>query len=112
MANEEPRLQGRPSTADEYVKLIDDVIVEIEEMRACIDFDVEDAGSTLTFLEPLEESLKGLRANMVAGDYQFENKDLPFMPLVNRFRSKLPCAHSLALINETHRYGLDIDSRD
>lgn len=100
----------RPKTAEEYVKLVDDAIVEVDELMACIEFEMDDPGDRLRIIEPLLSSLKALRASMADGSYQFENKDLPFMEVANRMSSQLPFSELLASINETHRNGLNIES--
>lgn len=98
----------KPKTAEEYVRLVEQAIVEVDELRASLEYDMEDAGSTLGFLEPLAESLRKLRASMADGSYYFENADLPFMAIANRNRRHIPFVDLLALINDTHRNGLDI----
>lgn len=99
----------RPKTAEEYVKLVEAALDELDELTASYEFDVEDAaGGAIAILEPLKESLRKLRASMADGSYYFENKDLPFMTMVNRYHRAIPCTDVLATINKTHREGLDI----
>ena len=103
----------RPQTAEQYVEMIEQAIVEVQEMRASLEYDMEGADAQQdTILEPLERALTQLRQSMADGDYHFENKDLPFMDLVKRYRSKLPIAELLATINRTHREGLDANGED
>ena len=47
---------------------------------------------------------------MTDGSYIFGNDNLPFMEIVNRNRGRIPFADLLAMINKTHKEGLDIDS--
>jgi hypothetical protein len=50
---------------------------------------------------------------MEDGSYHFENKDLPFMPIVEKENEKsLPFKFLLRRINETHRYGLEVEADD
>jgi len=100
----------KPKTAQQYVDMVDQAIVEVDEFIACLEFDMEDPGDQLNILNPLLQSLRDLRASMADGSYLFENKDLPFMEVANKLNTKLPFAHMLALINDTHRNGLDIDT--
>lgn len=102
----------RPRTADAYVDMVNQAIVEVEEMQASLEYDVEEEGQRFTFLPALHEALQDLKKTMADGSYVFENKDLPFMPLVNRFRTRLPFAELLATINRTHREGLDVEGED
>lgn len=98
-----------PKTAEEYVRLVDQAIIETEELRACYEYDMDDPGTHLRYLEPLEQMLRELRAQMAEGSYQFGDEDLPFMDIVNKQKEKLPFSHLLAVINHTHRNGLAID---
>lgn len=102
----------RPQTAEQYVEMLEQAIVEVQEMRASLEYDMEGEGQLDAILAPLEEALNQLRQSMADGDYHFENKDLPFMDLVKRYRSKLPIAELLATINRTHREGLDAEGED
>ena len=102
-------LISKPKTAEEYVKLVEQAVIEVSELRASLEYDMEEEGQRYAFLEPLEQEVRRLRASMADGSYQFENKDLPFMVIVNRFKSRIPFSDLLATINRTHREGLDID---
>ena len=100
----------KPKTAQQYVDLIDQAIIEVDEFIACLEFDMEDPGDQLRILNPILQALRDLRASMADGGYEFENKDLPFVEVANKLNTQLPFSHLLKLINDTHRYGLDIDS--
>lgn len=102
----------RPKTAEAYVHLIDQAIIEVDEFMACLEFDMEDPGDQLRILQPLLQSLRDLRQSMRDGSYIFEQKDLPFMEVANRLSTQLPFSHLLALINETHRNGLNTDDAE
>lgn len=99
----------KPRTAEEYVGMVDQALFEIRELRTGLEFDMEEESVGMGFLEPLENALGKLRQSMADGSYHFANEDLPFMLLVNRFRSRIPCAKLLGIINETHRTGLNVD---
>ena len=99
----------KPKTAEAYVRLVEQALIEIDELRACYEFDMDDAGGQLGYLEPLEQGLQELRNSMADGNYQFENRDLPFMEIANKYKSQLPFANLLAVINHTHRNGLAVD---
>jgi hypothetical protein len=102
----------RPKTAEAYVHLVDQAIIEVDEFIACLEFDMEDPGDQLRVLQPLLQSLHELRESMRNGSYVFEKKDLPFMEVANRLSTQLPFSNLLALINETHRNGLNVDGED
>jgi hypothetical protein len=100
----------KPKNAQQYVDLVDQAIIEVDEFIACLEFDMEDPGDQLRILNPLLQSLRDLRASMADGSYLFENRDLPFMEVANKLNTTLPFSHMLALINDTHRNGLDVES--
>ncbi|MDH5785611.1 MAG: general secretion pathway protein GspF [Chromatiales bacterium] len=102
----------RPKTAEEYVRMVDQAIIEIDEFIACLEFDMDDPGEQLKVLNPLLESVREIRKGMADGSYEFANKDLPFMEVANRMSSQLPFTSLLAVINQTHRQGLNIDADD
>ncbi|MBF0470624.1 MAG: general secretion pathway protein GspF [Gammaproteobacteria bacterium] len=102
-------IDQRPTTAEEYVHLVEQAIIEVEEFMACLEFDMEDPGQQLQVLEPILAQVKVLRAGMADGSYRFVNEDLPFMNVANRLSSQLPFTNLLAVINRTHRYGLNIE---
>ena len=98
----------RPKTVEEYVKLVDQAIIEVDEMMACIEFESEDSGSQSRFLDPVLANLRDIRASMADGSYSFDDKDLPFMGVANKLGNTLPFSELLAVINITHRKGLDV----
>jgi hypothetical protein len=100
----------KPKTAQQYVDMVDQAIIEVDEFIACLEFDMEDPGDQLRVLNPLLQSLRELRASMADGSYQFGDKDLPFMEVAKKMNTQLPFSQLLALINDTHRNGLDIES--
>jgi len=89
--------------------MVEQAIIEVEELVSCYEYDMEDVGKHLAYLEPLVQALRRLRASMADGSYEFGNEDLPFMPLVLTHRSQLPFGELLVTINETHRNGLAVD---
>ena len=102
----------RAKTAEAYVKLVEQAIIEVDEFIACLEFDMDDPGDQLRVLTPLLEEVTHLRQGMADGSYEFENKDLPFMDVANRLSSQLPFTQLLEAINQTHRYGLKIESEE
>ena len=100
----------RAKTVEAYVSLVDQAIVEIDEFIACLEFDMDEPGDQLLVLNPLLEEVNHVRNGMADGSYEFENKDLPFMEVANRLSSQLPFTQLLEAINQTHRYGLKIES--
>lgn len=102
-------LTMRPKSPDAYVKMVEQALIEVEELLSCYEYDMEDVGKHLEYLEPLAQGLRRLRASMADGSYEFGNEDLSFMPLVVKHRSQLPFSELLVTLNETHRNGLAVD---
>lgn len=103
-------LSLRPKTAEQYVKMVDNAIIDVDELRSSYEYDAEEMGAIPPYLDTLEKMLGDLRAGMADGSYEFGKNDLPFMEIVNRFRSRIPFADLLAMINKTHKEGLDTES--
>lgn len=99
----------RPKTSEEYIYLVDQAICEIDELRSAVEYDSDSMGDAMSFLEILDKQVKDVYESMKEGSYKFENKDLPFMDLVNKQDDRvLPFKYMLRVINDTHRNGLDV----
>jgi hypothetical protein len=97
-------------TVEEYVNLLDQAIFETEELEIVAEFDMESMGATASFVDSLKKTLRDMRKSMEDGGYRFENKDLPFMKIVERYDERsLPFKFLLRRINDTHRYGLNVE---
>ncbi len=96
-----------PKTLDEYLDLVHQAVYEVDELRACIDDDMEEMENYLPFVEQLDAQLRALFDEMTSGKYTFPaNADLPFMAIVQRFGVHIPFRKLLESINRTHRRGL------
>jgi len=103
-------MQGKIVTAEQYIDLIRQALFEIEDVRAAIEFEEGGMSGTDGFIHVLEKEIRALYARMQEGSYYFENKDLPFMPLVLRQSTQtLPFKNVLEEINRIHRNGLDVE---
>ena len=100
----------KPKTAEQYVELLEQAIFEVEEVRMAAEYDMDSMGGALEFVGDLEKALRDMRASMADGSYRFGEEDLPFMKIVaHQDDMLLPIKPLLRALNETHRYGLDID---
>ncbi|KOR31136.1 general secretion pathway protein GspF [Achromatium sp. WMS2] len=99
----------RAYTAAEYAEWVKQAVFESKDLRACLEYDLEEMQRLPSFLDPLEQSINDLFTKMKNGNYQFERSDLVFMDLVRRYGDEIPFSTLLKQINETHKYGLDID---
>jgi len=100
----------RPKTPEAYVELVRQALFEVEELRYSVEFDMDSMSDALGFLDELESGVRALWSSMESGGYQFEDRDLPFMALVERTPDRLlPFKYLLRQINATHRQGLDVE---
>ena len=100
----------RPRTAEEYFDLVNQTLFEIQDLREAAEFDREEFGNALKFLDRLEEEVGKLRRQMLDGAYHFGNEDLPFMEIVlAQDAFILPFKPLLQIINQTHKHGLAVE---
>lgn len=102
----------RARSVDEYVEWIRQAVFEVEDLRNCLEYELEDLTKFPAFLDPLEEGIKAVHEAMKAGTYSFGRDDLPFMDLAARYAEEIPFHTLLKQINETHRRGLDVEGQD
>lgn len=101
---------SRAKTVEAYVGLVDQALDELDELRMAAEYDMDSLGQAIPFLDTLEGMVKDLRSSMGDGSYRFENKDLPFMELVEEADDRLlPFKYMFRVINDTHRLGLDVE---
>ena len=101
---------GRPTTAEQYVDLIDQALFEIGDLRAAAEYDTDSMGAASDFLEDLERDVRRLRESMADGSYRFGKEDLPFVRVVEHQDERiLPFRVLLLKINETHIKGLQVE---
>jgi hypothetical protein len=102
-------INDRPTTIDEYVHLVDRAINEVDELILKLEDDTDDQSEQLQLLNALSESLFTVLGSMADGSYENQDseKDLPFMEVANKLTDQQPIVHLLAVINDTHRNGLD-----
>lgn len=96
-------------SADEYIEWVKQAVFEVDDLRDCFEYEMEEGGRYPAYLEALEQSIKGLFERMKQGSYQFGREDLAFMDIVHRFGDEIPFAVLLKQINETHRKGMETD---
>lgn len=99
-----------PKNIDEYLDLVDQAIHEIEELLLCAEDEGEaydyDFSELMPVYRQIEEELKRLHADILAGRHVFANdEDLAFMPLVRRFGGRIPFRTLLEALNTAHKAG-------
>lgn len=96
-----------PRTMDEYLDLVHQAVYEVDELRACVDDDMEEMEAYMPFVEQLDAQLRALFNTMTDGSYTFPgDTDLPFMAVVRRYGAQIPFKTLLETINRIHRRGL------
>jgi len=96
-----------PKSMDEYIDLVHQAVYEVDELRACIEDDMEEMEECLPFIDPLDHQLRALYESMTSGAHKFPGEeDLPFMAILKRFGPQIPFRKLLEVINTTHRNGL------
>ena len=102
----------RAKTAEEYAEWVKNAMFEMDDLKNCLLYDMEDMQRFPAYIEPLEEGIKQIYQSMVDGTYRFGREDLMFMEVLRRFEDEIPFHTLLKQINETHRKGLEVDEGD
>jgi hypothetical protein len=99
----------QPKTTEDYLELVDQAIFEVEDLIRCAEEEddaIVEFASQLSVYQELVQALQKLRADVVAGTHPFGNhQDLPFMPLVRQWRSRIPFHVLLGALNTAHKEG-------
>jgi len=99
----------RAKSVEEYVEWVRQAVFEVEDLRECLEFELEDLTKFPAFLDPLEEGVKDVLRSMEEGTYSFGREDLRLMDLAREYSDQIPFHTLLKQINETHRRGLVAD---
>ncbi|MGD2083029.1 MAG: general secretion pathway protein GspF [Chromatiales bacterium] len=102
----------RARSADEYVDWVKQAVFEVQDLRECLEFEVEDLQRFPDFLDPLQAGIDGVYGSMKKGTYAFGREDLPFMDVAHANADEIPFYTLLRQINDTHRKGLEVDEQD
>lgn len=98
----------KPKTVEDYLDFIDQAIFEINDLLSCAEDESEDydfAGFVLVY-QQLRDALKRHHDDVKSGNYAFGGgADLSFMPLVEKWKSKLPFYGLLEIVNTTQKRG-------
>ncbi|MCP4040886.1 MAG: hypothetical protein GY731_02870 [Gammaproteobacteria bacterium] len=98
----------RPKTMPEYQDLVEQALIEVDEMRHIINYEMDDDGKQAGFLVPLEAELERLKEAMATDAYEFRDEDLQIMSCMSKVEFEgLPFKYLLDVINWTHRMGLE-----
>jgi hypothetical protein len=100
-----------PRTPEEYLGLLDDVLFELGEMLACAE-EEGDAEGEFKVLAPVYETIaRELRAVQSAiGEGRSGlggGREFGFMPLVKQWKTLIPFAAELEVLNLVYKRGLE-----
>lgn len=101
----------RARSAEEYADWVKQARFEVQDLRNCLLYDMEEIGELgrfPAFLEPLEQGVNQVYEAMSSGTYSFGREDLPFLEIAEAHAYQIPFMLLLRQINETHRKGLDV----
>ena len=100
----------KPANLTELIDLVHEAVYEVDELRACLEHDDEEASLYTPFLDSLDTMLRGLHESMTSGKYEGVGKgeDLDFLPLFRKHERNIPFRELLRTINATHREGYEV----
>jgi hypothetical protein len=98
----------RARSAEEYAEWVKQAMFEVGDLKDCLLYEIEDLQRFPGYIEPLEEGIRQVYEQMLAGSYRFGREDLLFMEVLRRHEDEIPFHTLLKQINETHRKGLDV----
>jgi hypothetical protein len=102
----------RARSPEEYGEMVKQAVYEVEELRDCLEYEMEEMQKFPAFLDPLEDGIKEIYKAMCDGNYFFGREDLMFMEIAMLNAERIPFMFLLKRINETHRRGIDVDGED
>lgn len=94
---------------NQLTDLVHEAVYEVDELRACLEHDDEEASIYTPFLDDLDKMLRDLHESMASGKYAGvgSGEDLAFMPLFKKHERNIPFRELLRTINATHREGYE-----
>jgi hypothetical protein len=92
--------------------MVKQAVFEVEDLRDCLEYQLEDMQRFPAYLEPLEQGIKEVYQSMCDGNYCFGREDLKFMDIAMLNADEIPFLFLLKRINETHRRGIDVGGED
>ena len=97
----------KPANLTELIDMVHEAVYEVDELRACLEHDDEEASLYTPFLDSLDTML---RESMTSGKYEGVGKgeDLYFLPLFRKHERNIPFRELLRTINATHREGYEV----
>lgn len=94
---------------NELIDLVHEAVYEVDELRACLEHDDDEASTYTPYLDTLDKMLRELHEAMVSGKYggAGQGEDLAYMSLFKKHERDIPFRELLRTINATHREGYE-----
>ena len=94
---------------NQLIDLVHEAVYEVDELRACLEHDDDEASAYTPFLDDLDKMLRELHESMASGTYGGvgQGGDLAFMALFKKYERNIPFRELLRTINATHREGYE-----
>lgn len=94
---------------NELIDLVHEAVYEVDELRACLEHDDDEASTYTPYLDSLDTMLRELHESMATGNYTGvgQGEDLAYMPLFKKHERSIPFRDLLRIINATHREGYE-----
>lgn len=99
----------RAKNLEQLIDLVHEAVYEVDELRACLEHDDDEASTYTPFLDSLDTMLRELHASMVSGKYggAGQGEDLAYIVLFKKHERSIPFRELLRTINATHREGFE-----
>jgi hypothetical protein len=99
----------RAKDLNQLIDLVHEAVYEVDELRACLEHDDDEASTYTPFLDPLDKMLRDLHESMASGTYPGvgQGTDLEYMSLFKKHERDIPFRELLRTINATHREGYE-----
>ncbi|MDO9635737.1 MAG: hypothetical protein Q7I95_02155 [Thiobacillus sp.] len=106
---QKPHDLNKAKDLNELIDLVHEAVYEVDELRACLEHDDEEASIYTPYLDTLDTMLRALHESMASGKYAGAGQggDLDFMPLFKKHERDIPFRELLRTINATHREGYE-----
>lgn len=99
----------RAKDMNALIDLVHEAVYEVDELRACLEHDDDEASTYTPYLDQLDGMLRALHESMISGRYSGlgQGEDLEFMVLFKKHERDIPFRELLRVINATHREGFE-----
>lgn len=99
----------RAKDMNALIDLVHEAVYEVDELRACLEHDDDEASTYTPYLDQLDGMLRALHESMISGRYAGlgQGEDLEFMTLFKKYERDIPFRELLRTINATHREGFE-----